>query len=955
MFNLEDQKYIKLLDLNAQIYTESEFNCKHIHLDSKSDEKVFMVAFRTIPEDSTGVAHILEHTALCGSKKYDVRDPFFMMIRRSLNTFMNAFTSSDWTAYPFATQNDKDFNNLLGVYLDSSFFPNLDELDFLQEGHRLEFSKDNDIDSDLEIKGVVFNEMKGAMSSISSQLWHGLSKHLYSSSTYKHNSGGNPEDIIDLTHEYLVNFHKKHYHPSNATFFTFGNINPQEIQNFINENVLKSFEPSDEILNVENENRISEPKIVTEFYNPMPDDENNHHIILSWLLGESHNPVELLESYLMSNILLDNSASPLRKVLENTDIGKSLSPLVGLETSHKELVFVAGLEGVESNKQIEVEELIMNCLKDIVKNGVPKEFIESSLHQLEIKQKEIAGSGMPYGLQIMLSCLPACLHNDDPLKVLDLDSSFRTIKEKLKDENYIEKLIENKIINNKHRVNYSLVPNTDFNKKIEKKIKEKIIDKSKKLSVDDKKKIIELSNNLKERQESIDDPEVLPKVSKEDIPKLRSYPQSLKTNYERTENYYYKSATNGITYHSLILPCKPLSNQEIQVASLFGATLTDIGLGNKTYEEVQKIQSSITGGISSSLILVPNDNNTAHSLALKITSKSLERNEEKMQELMIQTAIEANFSDKKRVKDMLNFISSDNDRSLIQNGHALAMSNAGAQINNIAATGDMTSGINFISNTSSLSRNIEKDSSLEEYIELLKNIKNKIIPQPQFLFTASSLEIDESNLNFKFNSKNNSIDFQNYCDIQDTSIGWITGAQVCYCAEAFPTVDSFHDDAPLLAVLGEVLKWGHLHPSIREKGGAYGAGAIQDSSNKIFKFYSYRDPRCTDTFDDFMKSREWSLKKITQEQLDEGILGVISNIDKPLSPYGEANNDFSNILNNNNQEKRAEFRSKVKECSLNDLINVSRKYLFNESKKSVIAGENYTDEMKKMNFEIKNI
>ena len=330
MFNLEDQKYIKLLDINAQIYTESEFNCKHIHLDSKSDEKVFMVAFRTIPEDSTGVAHILEHTALCGSKKYAVRDPFFMMIRRSLNTFMNAFTSSDWTAYPFATQNDKDFNNLLSVYLDSSFFPNLDELDFLQEGHRLEFSENNNSDSNLEIKGVVFNEMKGAMSSISSQLWHGLSKHLYSSSTYKHNSGGNPENIIDLTHDYLVDFHRKHYHPSNATFFTFGNLNPTEIQEFINKNVLENFEPSNEIINVKNEERISEPKTITEFYNPMPEDEDNHHVVLSWLLGESHNPVELLESYLVSNILLDNSASPLRKVLENTDLGKSLSPLTGL-------------------------------------------------------------------------------------------------------------------------------------------------------------------------------------------------------------------------------------------------------------------------------------------------------------------------------------------------------------------------------------------------------------------------------------------------------------------------------------------------------------------------------------------------------------------------------------------------------------------------------------------------
>ena len=954
MFNLEDQKYIKLLDLNAQIYTESEFNCKHIHLDSKSDEKVFMVAFRTIPEDSTGVAHILEHTALCGSKKYAVRDPFFMMIRRSLNTFMNAFTSSDWTAYPFATQNDKDFNNLLSVYLDSSFFPNLDELDFLQEGHRLEYSEKNNSDSELEIKGVVYNEMKGAMSSISSQLWHGLSKHLYNSSTYKYNSGGNPENIIDLSHEYLVNFHKKHYHPSNATFFTFGNVNPAEIQNFIRENVLENFKPSNEVISVKNEDRISEPKVVTEFYNPMPDDENNHHVVLSWLLGESHNPVELLESYLVSNILLDNSASPLRKALENTDLGKSLSPLTGLEADHKELVFAAGLEGVDSNKQLEVEELILNCLKDVVSNGISDQLIRSSLHQLEIKQREITGSGMPYGLQIMLSCLPACLHNDDPLKVLDLDSSFNLIKNNLKDKNYIEKLIEEKIINNPHRVNYCLAPDTEFNSKNEKKIKEKVDEKSKKLSSKDKERIIELTKDLKIRQEKSDNPEVLPKVTKSDIPKKRVYAKS--ESYKNdSKNFFYKVGTNGITYHSIVLPCSPLTDNEFKVASLFTNTLTDIGIGNKNYEEIQKIQSAVTGGISASFTLIPNENQSSHYLGLKITSKSLEENEKEMQDLMIETAKDSNFSDKSRIKDMLNFITSDNEKSLIQNGHILSMSNAAAQINNVSATNDFASGVNFITNTSKLSKKIDKNSELDKYIELLNSIKNKINPVPSYTFTASSLNMDQSKINFAFDDKNNSFSIQNYFDIQQESIGWITGAQVTYCAEAFPTVDFFHKDAPALSVLGAVLRNGYLHSAIREKGGAYGSGAMQDSNNKVFKFFSYRDPRCTETFEEFKKSREWSLKNISQEQLDEGILGIISSIDKPLSPFGEAMSDFSMNLDKKDLEKRLEVRSLVKNCTLDDLINVSQKYLFNESKKSVIAGENYIDEMKKMNFEIKNI
>ena len=953
MFNLEDQKYIKLLDLNAQIYTESEFNCKHIHLDSKSNEKVFMVAFRTIPEDSTGVAHILEHTALCGSRKYPVRDPFFMMIRRSLNTFMNAFTSSDWTAYPFATLNDKDFKNLLSVYLDSSFFPNLDKLDFFQEGHRLEFKDKENTNSELEIKGVVFNEMKGAMSSISSQLWHGMSRHLYSSSTYKHNSGGNPENIIDLTHENLVDFHKKHYHPSNATFFTFGDVNPEEIQEFINKNVLQSFEPSNEEISVQNEDRITSPKTIAEFYNPLPDDENNHHVVLSWLLGESHDPVELLESYLMSNILLDNSASPLRKALESTNLGKSLSPLTGLETDHKELVFAAGLEGVKSNTHEKIETLIINCLKKVVKDGIPNEVINSSLHQLEIRQREITGSGMPYGLQIMLSCLPACIHNDDPLKVLDLDSSFILVKENLNKERYMEKLIEKKLINNPHRLNYSLIPDIGLNKKNEAKLLKKVEEIAKNLSDSEKNEISLLAKDLKNRQDKIDDPEILPKVTKLDIPSKRNYPEAIITSSNNTTNHFYKTGTNGITYHSILYPCKNLTSEEFKVASLFASTLTDVGIDNKGFEEVQRMQSAYTGGISANFLLVPDQDNYA--LALQISSKSLEKNDKEMQNLMIQTVYKSNFTEKERIRDLLNFVSSSNERSLIQNGHVLAMSNAGAQINNVASTSDIVSGLNFINYSSDLTKSIDKNENLERYIDTLQSIKNKITFEPLHTFTATSLDMNKSMLSYQFGSSNDDSCHQELLNIQEEKIGWITGAQVCYCAEAFPTVSMDHDDAPALTVLGAVLRNGYLHSAIREKGGAYGAGASQDSKNKFFKFFSYRDPNCSNTYNEFANSREWSLKNITTAQLDEGVLGVISSIDKPLSPYGEAMNDFGSNIENKNIELRFQFRTKVKECTLDDLVNVSRKYLFNESKQSIIAGENYVNEIETLGFKIKNI
>ena len=955
MFNLKEQKYIPLLGLNAQIYNESEFNCKHVHLDADSDEKVFMVAFRTIPEDSTGVAHILEHTALCGSKKYPVRDPFFMMIRRSLNTFMNAFTSSDWTAYPFATLNKKDFDNLLGVYLDSSFFPNLDGLDFAQEGHRLEFKEKNNPESEIEIKGVVYNEMKGAMSSITSQLWHGMSRHLYSSSTYKHNSGGNPENIIDLTHEDLVSFHKKHYHPSNATFFTFGKLDPEEIQNFIKANVLDSFSPSDDVVGVKNEERLSAPKTISDFYNPQPGDEDNHHVVISWLLNESHNPVELLETYLMSNILLDNSASPLRKALEGSKLGTSPSPLTGLEADQKELVFAAGLEGVSANMHYEVEELIVNCLKSLIEDGVPEDLIHSSLHQLEIRQREITGSGMPFGLQIMLNCLPACIHNDNPLEILDLDDAFNTIKENLKSENYIESLIEKNLISNSHRLNYSLIPDSEFNRKNEEKIQQKVIEKTRDLSHKDKEDIIQLANDLETRQNAHDDPEILPKVTKDDIPQSRTYASPVISSNNTNSSYFYKTGTNGIVYHSMLFPCDALNQNELKVASLFTSTLTDIGLGEDSYEDIQKYQSSITGGISASFVTLPNKDNDSYKLALKVSSKSLEKNDLLMQDLMLKTVNESSFLEQNRIKELLEFISADNEKSVIQNGHILSMGNAASQISSIAATNDLTSGLQFIHNTNNLSRLMNDENEFKLYLDTLHSIKNKLSSDPNYSFTASSLDLNDLKLNTIFKSESINFNNQSFVDTQDSSIGWITGSQVCFCAEAFPSVDSKHEDAPALTILGTVLRNGYLHSAIREKGGAYGSGAAQDSNNKVFKFFSYRDPKCSETFEEFQKSRNWSLKEISAEQLEEGILGVISSIDKPLSPYGEAMSDFMSELDNKTQDERLLFRSRVKECTLLDIAKVSEKYLFNDSKKSVIAGENFIKELTDLGFAIKNI
>ena len=943
MFELKESKEIELLNVNAQVYQHSKFDTQHIHLDSPNDEKVFMVAFRTIPEDSTGVAHILEHTSLCGSNKYPVRDPFFMMIRRSLNSFMNAFTSSDWTAYPFATQNNKDFKNLLDVYVDSAFFPKLDPLDFSQEGHRLEL----DSNQNLEIKGVVFNEMKGAMSSPTDQLWHGMSKHPFEETTYHHNSGGDPEKIIDLTHEDLVAFHKKHYHPSNATFFTFGNVSIDEVHDHLEKNVFEKFTPASQKLIIQPARIFTEPVRAHGTYQPIPGDEDNHHVVLSWLLGNSHEPLNLLEKYFMSNILLDNSSSPLRKALELSPLGKSPSPFLGLEPSNKEIVFMAGLEGVQANKAEEIEELILTTLSDLVKTGVPKELVSSALHQLEIGQREISGGGMPYGLQLMLGCMNACVHYDNPISMLDLDDNFTQLKAKINQEGFIENLIESSLIKNPHRLTYELKPDPKFNDNLEEYFSSTLKEKERTLTESEKEEIIKLADDLKVRQEAEDNAELLPKVTISDIPLQRKYTE---VSLETGNRSIYEVGTNGLIYSDFLFPCSNLTNEELLFSSLFTFILTEVGIENKSYEEIQAHQSKISGGMGASIKLQTESSSKPGSLFLSISSKCLEENFNHMEALIFDTIQSVRFDEKKRILDLLNIFVARNEESLNQNGHYLAMNSAASSLNALAATSYHLSGLEMLHRSKEIISKAQLDGDINNILEILQSIHSKVSVQPYKIFTACSKDALKNKVELLAASINQKE--QRLIENTSTQTAWITGSQVCYCAQAFNGVSREHPDAAPLSVLATVLRNGFLHTAIREKGGAYGSGAVNDTSTNTFKFFSYRDPKCTETFQAFQDAITWAKTSITPQHLEEAILGVVSSIDKPMSPVGEAKNDFNFNLEDISVEERLELRQKIINCSIDDLIRVNESYLTKDHTKSILAGESFKDQALELKMQI---
>ncbi|MCB1647762.1 MAG: insulinase family protein, partial [Pseudomonadales bacterium] len=510
--------------------------------------------------------------------KYPVRDPFFLMIRRSLNTFMNAFTSSDYTAYPFASQNRKDFNNLLGIYLDAVFFPRLDPLDFAQEGHRIELENPDDPDSPLVYKGVVFNEMKGDTSSPVSVLYDGIKAALFEHSTYHHNSGGDPEVIPQLTYQGLLDFYRTHYHPSNAVFMTYGDIPAAELQASLESLALHRFDRLDEKIAVVPEPRFSEPRRAEIEYAVDEDDGRKSHVVMGWLLGENTDLEMLLKCNLMSDVLLDTSASPLRKALETSDLGAAASPLCGLEESNFEMSFFCGLEGCEADSAEAIEALVLETLQQVAEEGVPVDSLEACVHQLELNQREIGGDGYPYGLQLMFSCMSAAIHNGDPIGLLDLNHVVSKIRSEMQDPAFMGNLIRELLLDNSHRVTLTMKPDTRFAEKQRQRETDRLAALKAQMTRQDIDALLEKSRELNERQAQPEPLEVLPKVGLEDISDSLANPQGTsKTLKAGPRLTTYDAGTNGLSYHQIVCALPALDEELTGVLPLYSSLVTEIG------------------------------------------------------------------------------------------------------------------------------------------------------------------------------------------------------------------------------------------------------------------------------------------------------------------------------------------------------------------------------------------
>ena len=948
-FELLQSRRIGTLNLTVHEFTHTATGASHYHLESDHTENVFMVALRTVPMDSTGVAHILEHTALCGSERFPVRDPFFLMIRRSLNTFMNAFTTSDYTAYPFASQNRKDFFNLMDIYLDAVFFSRLDKLDFAQEGHRLEFDKPEDDSTPLVYRGVVYNEMKGDSSSPISALYSELQKHLFPTVTYHYNSGGDPKHIPDLSYEQLLDFYHSHYRPGNAVFMTFGDIPVGELHERIDDSLqraksLDSFNQSAEIIQVGAEKRLTEPVRVSAPY--AMDQEptvGKTHVVLAWLLGENTDLEMLLKCNILSDVLLDTSASPLKQALEEFEFAGAASPLCGLEETNHEMSFMCGVEGCDPEHVDEVERIILEVLQKVSDEGIDVARLEAVLHQLELSQREVGGDGMPYGLQLIFSCMSAAIHRGHPIDLLDLDPVIEKLRAEIREPSFIKNLVNDLLLKNQHRVTLVMYPDLELSDRQTREEQARLNAIKSGLSSQQKEEIVTQAMALQARQQEEENVDVLPKVGLSDVPDSLKVPEGKSHDGKGITSF--KAGTNGIVYHQVITEIPDLAPDTLNLLPFFSHFLTEVGSGKRDYLQTQLLQHAITGGLSAySTIRADHHNPEQFKACFTLSSRTLNSQARSMFELLKETMQASRFDELDRIRDLVKQLRVRREANIAGSGHTYAIMAAASCFRPVPWLNHQLSGLRSIETLKLLDDSLDDAGNLREFCRSLESLRDKLSGSSrQFLIVSEESEINHlvPQLDSIWKkSATTTRPLQIGFTRQLSNHAYLTSTPVNYCASVFPTVAEDHEDSAALTVLAAVLRNGFLHHALRERGGAYGGGATHDGANGLFRFYSYRDPQLAETFDSFKQSVNWVAgEKMGFSPVEEAILGIVSSIDAPASPAGEAKQAFHNRLHGRGPAQRRMLRSGILNVDVQGIKRVAEKYLQGSGCLAVVTSE----------------
>ncbi len=889
-------KYQPLPELQSTLIelVHEPTGAKVLHIANDDPENVFCLSFQTLPTSSNGVAHILEHTVLCGSKKFPVKDPFFAMTRRSLHTFMNAFTGQDFTCYPASSQVPQDFYNLLEVYLDAVFHPQLKHMSFLQEGHRLAFREAHNEQSPLVFHGVVYNEMKGAMMSAESRLHQAIAKYLTPNLPYSHNSGGDPKEIPDLSYEELIEFHRDFYHPSHCLFYFYGNLPLQDHLDFIEEKALSNRGKIALAPPLPKQPRFKSPVHASEPYpfSKSEDPTDKYEVAFSWLTAKISDQADVLALSLIDTLLMETDVSPLKKALLKSGFCHEAESSIDVEMREIPLSIIC--KGCKSGSEGELKKVLFQTLNKIASSPISQDRVEAALHQLELQRTEISSEGGPFGLHLFMRAGLLQQHGSDPASALQIHSLFSQLSHKLKNRAYLPNLIRRYLIDNPHFVSLVLKPDPNLEEREQAEEKQRLEILQSKLTPQQKLQIIHESEALEKYQESTEHQslECLPKIALADVPQ-RARDFALTHHTEPAfELYHHDCFTNQFLYAELIFDVPDIAQQDLPLLSLLSKLWTELGTGGRSHEKTLHFMESHTGGIDANLALhVSAKNPDSLKPAFSLRGKALFRKSEEFFQLLTDFSHGSDFADRERIGQWLLQHATELDEHLASNPLNYSVQQALCGFSTASYIYNQWHGYPY----HQFIQTLVKDSS-DAWVDRLASLAQKLISGKPHLILSCQKSHKDQLLSKRFYALGKraitsplSAWVGNYPIPAPTSAAHIISSPVAFTALGMRTCAYSDPSAAPLMLATELLSNVFLHKEVREKGGAYGSGASYAPSTGNFHFYSYRDPHLSTTLQTFHKSIDIIAEgSFTDNDLEEAKLGLIASLDTPVPPSNRA-------------------------------------------------------------------
>lgn len=886
---LEEKKMEEMSGVGLH-FRHNKTGAKVFIISNDDNNKTFSISFRTPPTDSTGLPHILEHSVLCGSKKFPVKDPFIELYKGSLNTFLNAMTFSDKTMYPIASCNDQDFTNLMNVYMDAVFYPNIHIEDKIlkQEGWHYELVSAED---DITYKGVVYNEMKGAFSSPDQVLFRKIQQHLFPDTIYRNESGGDPDYITELTNEDFIAFHHKYYHPSNSYIFLYGDFDVAEKMKWLDDNYLKDFDACDVDSVIGFQAPFKELREATEIYpiSSTEDKKEKTYLSLNFVTKSVAHQVDYVGLEILEYVLLEAPGAPLKKALIDANLGKDV--FGNFDSSILQPTFSIVVKNAEEDRKDEFLQIIQSTLQKIATEGLDKNKLKAALNRFEFKVKEADFGRYPKGVIYAINAMDAWLYDQSPFLHFSYNAIFDELK-KITEEGYFDQLIRNNLLNNSHAVLLVLKPDSEVLSKKELEIKARLKDYKESLNSEEIQDLVRQTAELETYQnepESEEHIQCIPLLELEDIPKEVEWLDVEKTVINGIQLIRHQTFTNNITYLQLAFDAMKVPMELVPYTSLLTQILGKMNTKKYGFSELSDEINLHTGGIRCGMnIYGINGDQDSFKPCLEISMKCFNHKLIKLFEIIKEILMGTIFTDKKRLKEIILESKSRLESSLSDDGNSTAAKRAESYFSKSSLYNEYTSGIDFYRFLEGCADNF--DANADKIINDLSNLTQILFRTDHLLVGQTSEEpafeiVAHELASFSEALFKDSIKREDICltPIKKNE-GFMTSSKIQYVAQAGNFVQEKYSYTGEVRVLQTILGLDYLWSQVRVKGGAYGCWVSFHRDGNVC-FVSYRDPNLKETLGVYEKVVDYiDTFEADEREIRKYIIGTISKLDQPLTP-----------------------------------------------------------------------